>query len=247
MPDLILPTEKTPVELKSPAKFLMYSEPKAGKTTLLSLLEDCLIIDLEDGARHIEALKVKVGSYKQLIQLIVELQKKKKELGHVPYKYIAIDSTTVLEDLSLVRALQLYKATPMGANFDGTDVRTLPNGAGWLYARQAFLELTDALYKVTDRLILVAHLQDKMIEKGGKETPSKDIQLTGKLKSIICSQMDAIAYIQRDDKKVYANFNSSDERVCGARPIHLRGKSILLGESKEDGSVKAFWNNIFID
>ncbi len=242
-----LPTEKTPVELKSPAKFLMYSEPKAGKTTLLSLLPDCLIVDLEKGTRHIEALKVGVSSYKELIELLVELQKKKKELGKVPYKYIALDSATVLEEFSLVRALQLYKATPMGESFDGHDVRVLPNGGGWLYVRQAFLELTKAFYQVTDRLIIVAHLQDKMIEKGGKEMPSKDIQLTGKLKSIVCSQQDAIAYIQRDDKKVYANFNSSDARVCGARPIHLRGKTVLLGESAEDGSVKAYWENIFID
>ena len=242
-----LPTEKAKVELLSPAKFLLYSEPKAGKTTLLSLLDDCLIIDLENGARHIEALKVKIRTYDELIELIGSLKKVKKETGKVAYKYIAVDTTTVLEELSLVRALQLYKSTPMGANFDGTDVRTLPNGAGWLYARQAFLELTEQLYRCTDRLILVAHLQDKMIEKGGKETPSKDIQLTGKLKSIVCSQMDAIAYIQRDDKKVYANFNSSDERTCGARPIHLRGKKILIGESAEDGTVTAYWENIFID
>ena len=242
-----LPTKKAEIELVSPAKFLMYSEPKAGKTTLLAQLDDCLLIDLENGARHIEAMKVKVTTYDELLELIGELKKVKKETGKVAYKYIAVDTTTVLEDLSLVRALHLYKQTPMGTNFKGKDVRTLPNGAGWLYARQAFLELTEALYKCTDRLILVAHLQDKMIEKGGKETPSKDIQLTGKLKSIVCSQMDAIAYIERDGKKVYANFNSSDERTCGARPVHLRGKKVLLGESADDGSVTAHWENIFID
>lgn len=242
-----LPEQKVPAELQSPGKLLIYSEPKAGKTTLLSLLDDCLIIDLEKGSRHVDALKVNINTYAELIELLKALKEKKKELGRPPYKYIAVDTTTALEDLSLVRALQLYRATPMGKGFAGSDVRTLPNGAGWLYVRNAFLEIVDALYSVTDRLILVAHLQDKLIEKGGKEVPSKDIALTGKLKSIICSQMDAIAYIQRDGKQVFANFNSSDERVCGARPAHLRGQSILLGESDESNNVTPHWENIFID
>lgn len=82
-----LPTTKVAVTNLNPKRTIIYSQPKVGKTTLLSQLPNCLIIDLEDGSNYVEALKVKVNNVKELY----ELGEKIKEAGK-PYKYVAIDT-----------------------------------------------------------------------------------------------------------------------------------------------------------
>ena len=38
----------------NPSVLLLYGAPKVGKTTMLSQLDDCLIIDTEKGSRKLE-------------------------------------------------------------------------------------------------------------------------------------------------------------------------------------------------
>ena len=45
---IILPTKKVSIERANPKRLIIYSKPKAGKTTAYSLLEDNLILDLEN-------------------------------------------------------------------------------------------------------------------------------------------------------------------------------------------------------
>ena len=54
-----LPKNKVGAVRKSPKNMVIYGPPKIGKTTMLSKLDGCLIIDLENGSDMIEALKVK--------------------------------------------------------------------------------------------------------------------------------------------------------------------------------------------
>ena len=42
-----LPTEKVKASRKSPKNMIIYGAPKIGKTTVLSQLDNCLIIDLD--------------------------------------------------------------------------------------------------------------------------------------------------------------------------------------------------------
>ena len=61
-----LPKEKVKASRKSPKNMIIYGAPKIGKTTVLSQLDNCLIIDLEDGSDMLDALKVKAHSLKDL-------------------------------------------------------------------------------------------------------------------------------------------------------------------------------------
>ena len=61
-----LPKKVVKASRKSPKNMIIYGPPKIGKTTVLSQLKDCLIIDLEDGSDMVDALKVKVNSLKEL-------------------------------------------------------------------------------------------------------------------------------------------------------------------------------------
>jgi hypothetical protein len=123
---IVLPTKKVKAERINPKRLIIYSKPKAGKTTAFAGLEDNLIIDLENGADYVDALKIKVNSLQELL----EAGKAIKEAGK-PYKYVTIDTVTALEDMVGPLAIKLYKQTSMGKNYDGDNILSLPNGAGY--------------------------------------------------------------------------------------------------------------------
>ena len=230
-----LPTEKVKASRKSPKNMIIYGAPKIGKTTVLSQLDNCLIIDLEDGSDMLDALKVKAHSLKDLQAIGAAIMKEGR-----PYKYIAIDTISKLEEWCESYAKQIYMRTPMGKNFDqknpGASVLSLPNGAGYLYLRMAYKEWIDKLNKLADHIILVGHLKDKMLEKKGKEVAVKDLDLTGKIKQITCANADAVGYIYREADKTMVSFDSMEDTVAGSRCDHLKGKTMFME-----------WSEIFID
>jgi len=235
MDTMELPMEKVKASRKSPKNMIIYGPPKIGKTTVLSQLDDCLIIDLEDGSDMIDALKVKAHSLKDLQAIGSAIMKKGR-----PYKYIAIDTISKLEEWCESYAKQIYMRTPMGKNFDqknpGASVLSLPNGAGYLYLRMAYKEWIDKLNKLADHIILVGHLKDKMLEKKGKEVAVKDLDLTGKIKQITCANADAVGYIYREGDETMVSFDSLEDITAGSRCAHLKGKTIPMK-----------WSEIFID
>ena len=235
METMELPKVKVMASRKSPKNMVIYGPPKIGKTTVLSQLDNCLIIDLEDGSDMVDALKVKANSLKDLQAIGSEIIKQGR-----PYKYVAIDTISKLEEWCEQYAKAIYQKTPMGKNFDvkkeGLSVLSLPNGAGYLYLRMAYKEWIDKLNKLADHIILVGHLKDKMLEKKGKEVAVKDLDLTGKIKQITCANADAIGYIFREGDKTMISFNSMDDITAGSRCDHLKGQEMELD-----------WSKIFID
>lgn len=222
---------------------MVYSKPKVGKTTILSHLENCLILDFEKGTEFVESMSIQVESLDQLRAIGEAI----KEKGY-PYKYIAVDTVTKLEDLCLGLALKLYKQTPLGKSFSGESVLTLPNGAGYYWLRLAYEKIITYIETFAPNVILVGHVLDKITEVSGKEVNSQDIDLTGKIKRIACQDADAIAYMFREGNNTYLNFASSETIACGARPAHLKGKKILIAESNDAGEITStHWNQIFID
>jgi hypothetical protein len=230
-----LPTKKVKASRKSPKNMIIYGPPKIGKTTILSQLDNCLIIDLENGSDMVDALKVKVNSLAELAALGREIIKQGK-----PYKYIAIDTISKLEEWCEAEAKKMYKLTAMGKNFDknneGLSILSLPNGGGYLYLRLAYKKWIDRLNLLADRIILVGHLRDKMLEKKGKEVSVKDLDLTGKIKQMTCSNTDAIGYIYREGEDTMISFNSLEDITAGTRCEHLKGKTMPLK-----------WSEIYID
>ena len=194
METMKLPTEKVKASRKSPKNMILYGAPKIGKTTVLSQLDDCLIIDLEDGSDMIDALKIKVNNLKELADVGREIIKQGK-----PYKYIAIDTISKLEEWCEDEGKKIYMKTPMGKNFEtknpGMSILALPNGAGYLYLRMAYKKWLDRMNLLADHIILVGHLKDKKHEKKGKEVAVKDLDLTGKIKQITCANADAVGII----------------------------------------------------
>ena len=230
-----LPKKKVKASRKSPKNMIIYGAPKIGKTTVLAQLDDCLIIDLEQGSDMLDALKVQVNSLAELGKIGKAIYDEGK-----PYKYVAIDTISKLEEWCEEEGKQIYLKTPMGKNFEqknpGMSILSLPNGAGYLYLRMAYKRWLDRLNTLADHVILVGHLKDKMLEKKGKEVAVKDLDLTGKIKQITCANADAVGYIYREDDVTMISFDSLDDIVAGSRCEHLKGKTMPME-----------WSEIFID
>lgn len=239
----LIPKEKIKRKTDNPKNLIMFGLPKVGKTTLLSMLPKCLIIDFEDGTDYVESYAVKVSNYKQLFALA-------KELRETPgqFEFIAFDTTTALEDVALPYANKLYRDTVMGKNFDeGENVLKLPNGAGYQYLREAMQKMIGWFEKTIPNVILVGHVKDKSLNENGTELNVKDLDLTGKIGRILSAASDAICYIYRDTEtgNVMANFGDGSSVLCGSRIAQLSGKTILLSEKLEDDTIKTYWENIY--
>ena len=108
----------------------------------------------------------------------------------------------------------------MGKAYQGTDVRTLPNGSGYLYLRQAVRKVIDMLKSLCDTFILIAHVREKMINKDGEELSEMSIDLTGKLGDILCGEADAIGYVYRKKNETIVSFEGGENTIREARAQH---------------------------
>ena len=246
----------------SPRELIILSLPKVGKTSAYVGLPNHLLIDLEDGSEFVdgtrinviqEAIKANISPLDYLFKIAKELEAATKENGGPIYDYIIIDTATALENYANKLATILYKNSQMGQSFKGSDVVTeLEYGAGYLWLRRAFDLIYSKFSSLAGRsLILSGHVKQASIKKDGNDIAVKDINLTGKLKHIVCSGADAIGIMYRDkDRKTNViSFLSDDEDsiVAGTRSPHLRGKVIPVSRLREDGTLEYFWNNIFIE
>lgn len=84
-----------------------------------------------------------------------------------------------------------------------------------------------------------------MVDKEGKEMPVKALDLAGKSSNILCSQVDAIGYMYREDNKTLINFQPSESLIAGSRSEHLKNKIVTAIEQHEDGSFTYGWDEIF--
>jgi hypothetical protein len=236
---IVLPTTKIKADRVNPKRLLIYSKPKTGKTTAFAGLENNLIIDLENGSDYVDALKIKVNSLKELIEAgnsIIEAGR--------PYKYVTIDTVTALESMVMPLAVKLYRKTQMGKHFEGDSVVSLPNGAGYGYIREAFFSILDFIDTLAPHIILSGHIKDKVVDDKGEMVMSANIDLTGKIKSLICANADAIGYMYRKGNKTILSFKTNEEVTCGARPEHLRNQEIAVTESI-DGVLTTSWEQVY--
>lgn len=243
---IVLPKEKVKARVENPRFLILFGKPKSGKTVIMSMLEGNLIIDLEGGSEFLEALAVQARSVKDLGDIASAIKEEINKTGKKPYKYITIDNASRLEEMCLSYAAQLYRATPMGKSYQGTDVRTLPNGSGYLYLREAAKKVINMFKDLCDNFILVGHTKDRMINKDGEELTEMAIDLVGKLGDILCGEADAIGYVYRKKNETHISFEGGDNSVREARAPHLRGKNIVIAESDENNVITAHWDKVYL-
>lgn len=242
---IVLPTEKVKAKVSNPRFLIIFGKPKSGKTTIVSELENNLIIDLEGGSQFLDALSVQARNVADLGEIAAAIRQKNKEYNGFFYKHITIDNATRLEEMTLSYALTLYNQTPMGKSYRG-DVRMLPNGAGWFYIRQAVRKVIDMFRELCEEFILVGHTKDKLVNKEGEELSEMQLDLAGRLSDIICGEADAIGYVYRKKNQTLISFQGGENNIVEARAPHLRGKTVVIAESDESGKITTDWNKIYL-
>lgn len=250
-PGIQLPTTPIMATLQNPKNLIIFSKPKTGKTTLVAALENCLILDLENGSDYVNALKMKANNLFELAQIghaIIQAGK--------PYKFIAVDTVSALEDMCVPRAEELYSQTLAGKNWYSEGrakyrtILNLPNGAGYPWLKEAFQEVVNFISTWAPHVILLGHLKDTMISKNGAEFNASDLNLTGKIKYLTSAKSDAIGYLYRKGNQNILSFKTSDDIVCGARPAHLKNKDIVVSEVVTDAqgveTMNFHWDKIYV-
>ena len=265
--EITLPTERRKAQNYNPRLMILFGFPKSGKSSAVASLDDNLIIDLEDGYRALDVMSVNASNIQDIFSIKEAIQKKMAEKkGSYPYRFITIDNATRLEEMALVYAAALYRKSSVGVNWgmkrdkDGNlirvnnkpvpdpkaDVRTLPNGAGYLYLRQALKETINMFKPLCETLILVCHVKDKQIQMNNAESTELVVDLAGKLGDIICGEADAVGFVYREANKTIISFEGGEGHIREARPLHLRGKKFVVGVSDENNNLKMDMSKIFI-
>lgn len=255
---IILPTCRKEIVAKSPKNLIIFSKPKVGKTALSAGLEHWLTLDFDKGSDFVHNMSMQVES----VEHVGEIVKAIKDAGK-PYAGILIDTASALEDMCLPYAEKIYAKTSMGKNWflktpDGKlspesgkaqygIITNLPNGAGYQYTREAFVKVVNLIQSAVPRLIILCHVKDILLDKKGVEFNALEIDLTGKLKRIVASGSDAIGYMYRKGNENILSFATTEEISCGARPEHLSNKQIVISEKLEDGTIKVYWDRVYID
>lgn len=247
MSRLVLPTTKIPAVSKNPKFLILYGRPKAGKTSCLAQLDNNLIIDLEGGSTFIDAMAIQCRTINDLGEAAQAIRAKNEEVGHAFYRHITIDNATRLEEICLSYAANLYKQTPMGKTWQGTDVRTLPKGSGYHYLRTAVQKVIDMFKELCDEFILVGHVKDSQVEKNGEEMSEMSLALVGALSSIVCGVADAVGYLYRKDNETHISFKGGSDFIREARAQHLKGQDIIIATGNEDGSLTTYWDKVYKD
>lgn len=237
-----LPKTKIPAETQDPKYLILFGLPKVGKTTILSTLENNLILDMENGSTYIDALKVKITSLKDL----KEVCKAIREAGN-PYKYITIDTITAVEEMAKPLAINLYQQSPMYSDkyADVKDPTKLPNGSGYAFLRDGIEMIIDMVSKCAPNIIICGHVKDAALNEAAANNV-KTLDLTGKISRILSAKSDAIGFVHRDENSnLCIQFGTDGEVLTGARPKHLANKDIIVAERQDDGSFVSRWDRIY--
>ena len=175
---------------------ILYGLPKCGKTTILSQLPGCLIIDTENGSDKIAALVKKVPQDRGPVGKMQWLDKFADELikAGKPYDYVAIDTLTEVNEWAEWSGTFRYMNSTMGRSFnrekdyqgnpikggtmlkptdnDYESVHVMAEGYGYRWSREDTLRMFEKYMKVAKKCVFfVCHVEDKYV--GGGDTRIK--------------------------------------------------------------------------
>ena len=213
---------KRKVVSTNPKKMLLYGAPKVGKTTALSKLDNCLIIDTEQGANMIEGYVENVSSRQELIELL-----KEASAGH-EYKYVAVDTIDKIAEWAEKAVCEEESVV---------NIEDLSFGKGFALVREKVLNTVNVLGNIFDHVIIIGHRKwARAVVDSKAIVEPESLDLTGKLKNMLMADCDAIGYVFRDEEnsKLMVSFKANEALEAGSRSPHLRGKEMELN-----------WKNIY--
>jgi len=212
-----LPTTVIKSTTVNPSLLTLFGQSKVGKTTMLTKLKNCLIIDTEKGTKYVNALKVQVDNSDQLKSLIGSLKDKEgiESLG-IKYDYIALDTID-----NVVSWFE--KDIARENNIDS--FAKIPFGDGYNQVRNRVMAMISALMECCEHIVIIGHRKKTIIGNDSVEVNVSSLDLSGKLKNYVMAKSDAIGFVFRNEEgNLQISFEASDEIEAGTRLAHLAGK-----------------------
>ena len=210
----------------NPSILLIYGAPKVGKTTTISKLKDCLMIDTEQGSKMIDGHVLEINNREELLEFY-----KNAEAGH-KFKYFALDTID-----------KIIEWTEQGvkAEFQVDAIADLAYGKGFGLVRERVLNNVKKLQKLCDHVIIIGHRKTAAAVENSNAVDPESLDISGKLKNMLMAMSDAVGYVYRDDDdKLMVSFKSGKALEAGSRCPHLKGKQIpfewdLIYKTKKEG------------
>lgn len=247
-----IPKEVRPAVRTEPRSLMIYSAPKVGKTSISAQIPYSLLIELEKGgADAVEARVIEINHPDKLKSLFQQLKKE----NHI--KVIVIDTLSQMDAWSEYTGTTRYEKKPQGKKFNVVNnvrvprshpawdsVHSLGQGFGYRYSRDEMKDWYNQAMNTGKTVVFLAHIKDKFIEANtGDIVETSEIDLTGKVKGMLSTRIDAIASLKREGRKSYLVFEHI-KQTAGSRYHYLKGR-ILIGESDKDGVLTTHWDTIF--
>lgn len=218
-----LPTSRIAPARRSPKLLTLFGQSKVGKTTTLSKLENCLILDTEKGTDFVSAMKVQVNTLNDLMSTMKAI----RDSDH-KYDFIALDT---------LDNVVFWIEHAVCAENKVKQIGDIPYGGGYAQVRDRVITLINRLKMLSPQVILIGHRKKTLIGSDSVEVNTSSLDLSGKLKNLVMADSDAIGFVYRDEEgNLKVTFEASNEIEAGSRCEHLRG-SVIDFE----------WNNIYID
>ena len=101
----------------------------------------------------------------------------------------------------------------------------IPHGKGWSLARTQVIKIVEQFARVSKHIIIIGHQKDGHDDEG---VEVQKINLTGKLKVHLCSIMDGVGRITREEDKLMVDFRTGINTDAGCRIPTLAGQLIEL-------------------
>lgn len=256
-----------------------YKTGKTAIGAWLSRNRKALWLDYEDGGEAVPGVKINViktvnainkAAYDKAVEegkrlgiaprfprplgKLAFLKRLWKELAEEEprrYDYLIHDKINQLEDWAEWAATETYCNSPIGAGYPkNASVLELPNGGGYRYLRQEFLDIWNLAVVAAPRQIFWCSQKLKFVGGENKSFDAADLDLCGKVRAIAAGQSDAPAVMYRElDGSNTISFMTNDPRAfCGCRVPRLEGKRFKLSWiDKETGELMVDWEKLYPD
>jgi hypothetical protein len=206
----------------SPQRLFIYGKPKVGKTSAVAQLPKHLIIDTEvkgsangqllGGTSYCEgATSIVVESLNGLKACLQYLQDNPEN-----HDFVILDTIDHIEAWVSDAICRSHAVKHIG---------DIPHGKGWSLMRSQVIAIVEQFARASKHIIIVGHQKDGHEDEG---VEVQKINLTGKLKTHLCSIMDGVGHIYRVEDDLMIDFRTGVNTDAGCRVPTLAGQIIKL-------------------